>query len=111
MMLPAGDAAFGTGEAGTLGDFAMACYVMLGGGQSPEEAVAYLAQYGIVPAEAVDTALTQEQLVAYTVNFATAMGVPVTAEMLPAFEDTAATATRAETAMMLLTFYQMISGE
>lgn len=111
MMLPASDAAFGTGEAGTLGDFAMACYVMLGGGQSPEEAVAYLAQYGIVPAEAVDTALTHEQLVAYTVNFATAMGVPVTAEMLPAFEDTAATATRAETAMMLLTFYQMISGE
>lgn len=108
LMLPVGDTTFGADESATLGDFAMACYVLLGGGQNPEEAVAYLAQYGIVPAEAASTALTHEQLVAYTVNFATALGVPVTADLLPAFEDAAAPATRAETAMMLVSFYQML---
>lgn len=111
LMLAADDSAFGAEDAGTLGDFAMACYVLLGGGQSPEEAVAYLAQFGIVPAADVNTALTHEDLVGYTVSFATALGLPLTAEMLPAFEDAAAPATRAETAMMLVTFYQMISGE
>lgn len=108
LMLPAGDTTFGADEPATLGDFAMACYVLLGGGQNAEEAVAYLAQYGIVPAEAASTALTREQLVAYTLNFGAALGVPVTADMLPAFEDAAAPATRAEAAMMLVSFYQML---
>lgn len=108
LMLPTGETTFGADEPATLGDFSMACYILLGGGQNPEEAVAYLAQFGIVPTAAVDTALTHEELVAYTLNFGAALGMPVTADMLPAFEDAAAPATRAEAAMMIVSFYQLI---
>jgi len=108
LMAPASETAFGADDPATLGDLAVACYVLLGGGQNAEEAVAYLAQYGIVPAVAADTALNHEALVAYTLNFGAALGVPVTADMLPAFEDAAAPATRAETALMIGSLYQLL---
>ena len=108
LMAPASETAFGADDPATLGDLAVACYVLLGGGQNAEEAVAYLAQFGIVPAVAADTALTHEDLVACTLNFGAALGVPVTADMLPSFEDAAAPATRAETAMMIVSFYQLL---
>ena len=109
LMVPAGDAFFGADEQGTLGDFAVACYVLLGGGQDPAEAVGYLAQYGIVPAMDPATPITREDLVACTLNFGMALGVPVTADMLPAFEDLTAPATRAEIAMYLTEFYMIIA--
>ena len=109
LMQPTGDTTFGTDDPATVGDFAAACYVMLGGGLNADEAVAYLAQFGIIPSTEATAALTREELVKYTVNFGTALGVTVAPEMLPAFEDAAAPATRAEVAMMLVSFYQMIS--
>lgn len=109
LMLPTGETTFGADDPATLGDFAMACYILLGGGQNPDEAVAYLAQFGIVPAVDAATPITHEDLVACTLNFGMALGAPVTADMLPAFEDAAAPATRAETAMMIVEFYMLIS--
>ena len=109
LMAPNGDAFFGADEQATLGDFAVVCYVLLGGGQNAAEAVSYLAQYGIVPAEDPATPLTGEDLVACTQNFCTTVGVPVTADMLPAFEDLAAPVTRAQAAMYLVEFYTLIS--
>lgn len=108
LMAPVDETTFGADEAATLGDVAVAYYVLLGGGQNAEEAVAYLAQFGIIPAEAADTPLTREALVAATLNFGAALGAPVTADMLPSFEDAAAPATRAETTMMIVSFYQML---
>ena len=108
-MAPTGDAFFGADEQATLGDFAVVCYVLLGGGQDAAEAVNYLAQYGIVPAMDPATPLTGEELVSCTQNFCTTVGVPVTADMLPAFEDPAAPVTRAEAAMYLVEFYTLIS--
>ena len=109
LMLPTGDTTFGADDPANLGDFAMACYILLGGGQNPAEAVAYLAQFGVVPAVDAATPITHADLVACTLNFGAALGVPVTADMLPAFEDADAPATRSETAMMLVEFYMMIS--
>lgn len=109
LMLPTGDTTFGADDPANLGDFAMACYILLGGGQNPAEAVAYLAQFGVVPAVDAATPITHADLVACTLNFGAALGVPVTADMLPAFEDADAPASRAETAMMLVEFYMMIS--
>ena len=109
LMLPAGETTFGADDPATLGDFAAACYVLLGGVLNAEEAVPYLAQFGIIPPAGVSAAFTREELVQYTVNFGAALGVTVAPEMLPAFEDAAAPATRAETAMMIVSFYQMIA--
>lgn len=109
LMAPIGDAFFGADEQATLGDFAVVCYVLLGGGQDAAEAVSYLAQYGIVPAVDPATPLTGEELVACTQNFCTTVGVPVAADMLPAFEDPSAPVTRAEAAMYLVEFYTLIS--
>ncbi|MBQ2953892.1 MAG: insulinase family protein [Clostridia bacterium] len=109
LMLPTGDTTFGAEDQATLGDFAMAAYVLLGGGQNPAEAVAYLAQFGIVPAADAATPITREELIACTLNFGAALGLPVTADMLPTFEDLAAPATRAEAAYMIVSFYMLIS--
>lgn len=108
LMLPTGETTFGADEPATLGDPAMAYYILLGGGQNPDEAVAYLAQFGVVPAAAASTPITCEDLVGCTLNFGAALGLPVTADMLPAFEDAAAPATRADVALMVVSFYQMI---
>ena len=109
LMQPAGETTFGADDPATLGDFAAACYVLLGGVLNAEEAVPYLAQFGIIPPAGASAALTREELVQYTVNFGAALGVTVAPVMLPAFEDAAAPATRAETAMMIVSFYQMIA--
>ena len=109
LMLPTGDTTFGADDQANLGDFAMACYILLGGGQNPDEAVAYLAQYGIVPMEDAATPITHADLVTCMVNFGAAVGVPVTADMLPAFEDAEAPATRADVATMVVEFYMLIS--
>ena len=109
LMAPAGDAFFGADEQATLGDFAIACYVLLGGGQDAAQAVGYLAQYGIVPAMDPATPFTREDLVACMLNFGMALGVPVTADMFTAFDDLAAPATRAEVAMYLAEIYALIS--
>lgn len=109
MMLPTGDTTFGADDQANLGDFSMACYILLGGGQNPAEAVAYLAQFGIVPPSDAATPITRQDLISCTVNFGGALGVPVTVEMLPTFDDLTAPATRAETAMMIVEFYMLIS--
>ncbi|MBQ3669285.1 MAG: insulinase family protein [Clostridia bacterium] len=74
---PLSDTQFGIYEPATLGDLAVAMYVLIGGDNSPEDAIAYLSGYGIIPAEAADTELTREQLALYTAYFCEAVGIPV----------------------------------
>ena len=108
LMLPAGETTFGADEPATLGDIAMACYILLGGGQNPDEAVAYLAQFGVVPPVEASTPISCEDLLGCTLNVGAALGVPVTAELLPAFADASVPATRADVATMIVSFYQLI---
>ncbi len=78
VMNPESDTMFGVDSPATMGDFAGACYSMLGGGLIPEEGIAYLAQFGIVPADAaVAQPLTRAELAYYLANFCMALGVPV----------------------------------
>jgi len=109
LMLPTGETTFGADETATLGDFAAACYVLLGGTPNQDEAIAYLAQYGIVPMSPAATPLTHELLTTYTVYFGAALGMQVDAAVLPVFGEAEAPATRAETATMLVSFYMMLA--
>ncbi len=90
LMAPAADTAFGVDETATLGDFAAACYVLLGGTLSPEEAIAYLGQFGIVPADVpADQPLTRADMALYMAYFNQGLGMPVEGAELPAFNDAA----------------------
>ncbi len=90
LMAPAGETAFGVSDTATMGDFAAACYVLLGGTLTPDEAIAYLAQFGLVPADAAaNTPLTRSDMLGCMVNFLGAVGMPVTGAELPAYEDAA----------------------
>ncbi len=90
LMAPIADTTFGADEQATLGDYAAACYVLLGGTLSPDEALAYLGQFGLVPADAAaDMPLTRSDMLACMVNFMAAVGMPVSGAELPAFDDAA----------------------
>lgn len=90
LMAPMAETAFGTEEPATLGDFAAACYVLLGGTLTPDEAIAALIQYGILPPEAAaGQTLTRTEMVSCMATFNQAVGMPVMPVELPAFEDTA----------------------
>ncbi len=60
LLAPQSSSSFGVDAPATVGELAAALYVLVGGApNAAEEAVAFLGQYGIVPADAaVDTALT-----------------------------------------------------
>ena len=77
LVFPTSENEFGVNEPATLGDFATAVYIYLGGDNSPADAIAYLAQYGIVPDDAPETVLTREELAYYGAILCYAFGVPV----------------------------------
>ncbi|MBO4837490.1 MAG: insulinase family protein [Clostridia bacterium] len=82
LMVPASDDAFGVDEPATVGDLVGAFYVMIGGpAGNPEEAVAYLGQFGIVPdgAEA-GTEMTHGMSDQIFVAFGEAVGLPLEAD-------------------------------
>ena len=82
LMAPASDDAFGVDDPATVGDLVGAFYVMIGGpAGNPEEAVAYLGQFGIVPdgAEA-GTEMTHGMSDQIFVAFGEAVGLPLEAD-------------------------------
>ncbi len=102
---------FGVDQPANLGEYTAALYVLIGGSLVPDEAIAYLSQFGVVPAAEAATPLTREALIAYTVNFGAATGMEITPAQLPAFEDMTAVATRAEVAWVLYHFFYPIGLE
>lgn len=66
---------FGVNEKATLGEYANILYLMLGGNNDPESAVAYLAQFGIVPDGDVNDVLTRGDLATCTAYFCMALGI------------------------------------
>ncbi len=90
LMAPAGETTFGVDAPASLGDFAAACYVMLGGTLTPDEAIAYLGQFGVVPADgASNQPLTRIEMITYMAYFNMALGVPVEEAALPECADAA----------------------
>ncbi len=90
LMAPNAETVFGVDAPATLGDFAAACYVMLGGGLAPEEAIAYLGQFGVVPADGAATQpMTRLEMVTYMAYFNMALGAPVEGAALPECADAA----------------------
>ena len=77
MVFPLSEGEFGVEADATLGDLATAMYILVGGDNSPEDAIAFLSGYGIIPADDANTPLTREQMALYTSYFCYAMGVPV----------------------------------
>ena len=75
-----GDSIFGVDNDATLGDLAAFFYMMIGGGRDSETAVAFLSQYGIIPAEEADTPITRLEALLYTYYFCQAMGIEVSFE-------------------------------
>ncbi len=71
------DSAFGVNDSATLGDLAAFFYMMIGGDRNPEAAVAFLSQYGILPADPADTELSRFEAVLYSYYFCQAVGIPV----------------------------------
>ena len=76
LVYPLSETEFGVEAPATLGDLAVSMYVLIGGDNSPDDAIAFLSGYGIVPAEAAETEITREQMALYTGIFCSAMGVP-----------------------------------
>lgn len=87
LMDPLSDTAFGVDEPATLGDLASMCYVLVGGGLVPDEAIAYLNQFGIVPDAPADTQLNRTDVVYIMDNFFYSTQLPVDEAELPAFDD------------------------
>ncbi len=71
------DTQFGVDSPATLGDLATMMYILIGGDNSPDDAIAYLAPYGVFPQDPADTVLNREQMLLYTAYFCYAMGLPV----------------------------------
>ncbi|MDO5326992.1 MAG: insulinase family protein [Clostridia bacterium] len=74
--------AFGVDDPATAGDLVGALYVMIGGTpNAPEEAIAYLGQFGIVPeGVTADTVITNGMSDEIFVNFGAAVGLPLEAD-------------------------------
>ena len=104
LMTPKADDAFGTGDPATAGDFYGAIYVLIGGAPGAvDEAMATLAQYGLVP-EGVEAAteLTLGDCAQLFGAVTAALGAPFTPDVEAGTEDQ--TATRGQLAQMLQTF-------
>ena len=88
-LMTAEDGAFAPDRTLTLGEFAVPLYVAIGGSADADEAIAFLAQYGILPAEPADTELTREDAMTCGANFCMAMGVDVQELTLGEYPDAA----------------------
>ncbi len=76
LMEAVADSEFGTDLPATLGEFSQVMVTLLGGAFTQEDSIAYLAQYGIVPAAPAETELTVGDLDMLSCNFlAAAAGV------------------------------------
>lgn len=84
---PLTETTFGVNEPARLGDLAVCMYIPLGGDNNAEDAIAYLAGFGILPQEDPDTVLTRQEMALYFACFCAALGVPVEAGDLSAFPD------------------------
>lgn len=90
LMAPISDTAFGVDTTATVGDQVAACYVLLGGSLNPEEALAYLAQFGLVDAGATTaTEMTRTDLVVGIASFLMAVGMNIEPAALPECADAA----------------------
>lgn len=78
---------FGVNEPVQLGNLATALYIALGGDNNADDAIAYLAGYGILPLEDKGTVLTRQEMALYLACFCAALGVPVEAGDVSAFPD------------------------
>ncbi len=105
IMYAVADDAFGVDAAGTLGDFAVGCYIALGGDNNAADAIAFLAQYGIVPNADPATPMTCAELTEYLCNFGYATGMPLEEGDLPPYADMAAPATRGDVAFAFYAFF------
>ncbi|MDO5434869.1 MAG: insulinase family protein [Clostridia bacterium] len=88
-VFPVSDDHFGVADQATLGQLAAAMYIAVGGTYDPEEAITFLAGYGILPADSADTPLTREKMATYLYCFCSAMGVPVEEVPMDGYTDTA----------------------
>ncbi len=73
-VFPDSETEFGVDGPATLGDLATAMYIAIGGDNSPEDAIAFLSQYQIIPNDAPDTVLTREDIAADCIMFYMATG-------------------------------------
>ncbi len=82
LMAPLGETVFGVDQPAAFGEFAGAIYGALGGGADMQaDAVAYLAGFGILPADKpLESTMTREELCVYTACLLEAFGVPVETE-------------------------------
>ncbi len=104
LMAPKADDAFGVDDPATAGDFYGAIYVLIGGTPNAvDEAMATLAQYGLVP-EGVEAAteLTNADTAKIFGAVTTALGAPFTPEVEAGTEEQPAT--RGQMALLLKTF-------
>ena len=110
-MDPAANDTFGVKENATLGEFAAICCKMLGMNAGPEEALATLSAYGLLPAGNASDVLTRENLTAYANAFCTGLGMPYPAALegagYPAkgITDGAKNASRADMAVIAYLIY------
>lgn len=105
---PAGDTHFGAMDQATLGDLAVGMYIAIGGNYSPEDAVAYLSQFGIVPAADVNTPLTREDMAVCLYNFFEAMGIQVADMPMDGFTDTDQVSAGCEGMIGCMLAYEMV---
>ena len=102
LMWAVSDTEFGTALPATLGEFSQIMVALLGGDYSQEDSIAFLAQYGIVPAAPVDTELTVGDLDALCCNFlAVAAGAQIETYILEDLTELGITAEDAATREML----------
>ena len=84
LMSPADETTFGADAPATLGEYASSLFIMMGGGGTPEEAIATLSGVGaLLPGEPGEV-LTRNQIASQMGTFFTALGGDITAEELTA---------------------------
>ncbi len=84
---PLTETTFGVNEPVQLGDLAVSMYIPIGGDNNAEDAIAYLASFGILPQEDKGTLLTRQEMALYLACYCAALGVPVEAGDISAFPD------------------------
>ncbi len=84
LMSPADETTFGADAPATLGEYASSLFIMMGGGGTPEEAIATLSGVdALLPGEPGEV-LTRNQIASQMGTFFTALGGDITAEELTA---------------------------
>lgn len=84
-MAPTGDDTFSPKDEATLGDLAAFFYTLIGGPRIPDEAIAFLSGYEIVPSLPADTSITRAEAMEYSLYFLYAIGEDV--DMVPLAEE------------------------